>query len=218
MTIHLTVPLTTKATGNSIEGHGSVFGNVDLGGDIVLPGAFKRSLAEHKSSGTMPAMLWQHDPRQVPGAWRQASEDDTGLMLVGEFADTQLGRETRTLTKMGAVNGLSIGIMLKDFDFDSDGSRLIKEAELWETSIVTFPMNPKAQVEAIKSTMDPRSLEKRLREAGCSRKESRSILHDVYGVTPGDGQCDAGEALIKQMLSATDEHQFRKHMGAIFNG
>jgi HK97 family phage prohead protease len=178
---NLLIPLEIKAVrDNEIVGHGSVFGNVDLGGDIVLPGAFKRSLAMHSKNGTMPAMLWQHDSSRPIGIWTEASEDETGLMLKGKFADTQDGRDARTLSAMRAVRGLSIGFQLKDFDFDNDGNRLIKEADLWETSVVTFPMNPAATIEAVKSQFsDARQLEKHLREAGCSQKYAKDLVHDV---------------------------------------
>jgi uncharacterized protein len=179
----LAVPFGIKAvSGRVIEGHGSVFGNVDLGADIVLPGSFKRSLSEHEAAGTMPAMLWQHQSDQIPGAWTQAGEDDDGLALKGELADTQLGRESQTLARMRAFRGLSIGGLIGDFDFDKKGNRLIKEFDLWEVSLVTFPMNPQAQIEAVKSQFSsPRALEKHLREVGCSQKAAKDIVHDLLG-------------------------------------
>nr|NIS40236.1 HK97 family phage prohead protease [Desulfuromonadales bacterium] len=66
----LTFPFEVKQIGErEFEGYGSTFGNVDLGDDIVVRGAFKRTLAEHRKAGTMPLMFWMHDPRQVPGVW-----------------------------------------------------------------------------------------------------------------------------------------------------
>jgi len=215
----LSLPFEIKATGDKyLEGHGSVFGNVDLGADIMVPGAFKRSLAEHKSKGTMPAMLWQHQSDQIPGIWVRAGEDDVGLDLKGEFADTQLGREARTLSKMRAVRGLSIGGMIVDFDFDRKGNRLIKEFDLWEVSLVTFPMNPKATIEAIKSMYaDPRAFERHLREVGVSKTDARGIVHDVLGdsgvMLDDDPRCDADEdlvALMKQVSEQSVAHQMKR--------
>ena len=175
---NLHIPFEIKRLhGNSIEGHGAVFGNVDLGGDIVMHGAFKASLAEHHANGTRIKMLWQHDSARPIGVWTEASEDETGLLLKGEFADTADGRDARTLTKMQAIDGLSIGFSLIDFDFDNDGNRLIKEAALWETSIVTFPMNPAATITAVKS--DPRFHEAHLRDAGMSKREAKVFLSDL---------------------------------------
>lgn len=190
MQLSINCPFEYKADGAQITGHGSVFGNIDQGGDIVLEGAFKRSLAQHRRAGTSPAMLWQHDSSQVPGVWTQAGEDDTGLALKGEFADTQLGQEVRTLTKMRAVNGLSIGVVLKDFDFDNDGNRLIKEADLWEISIVTFPMNPKAVIEAVKTSFTPRTYERYLRDAGATAREAKTVVSELFNGTLDDSHRD----------------------------
>lgn len=190
----LSVPFEVKGVDdNALEGLGSTFGNVDLGGDIVIAGAFKRSLATHKQKGTMPAMLWQHDTTQVPGIWTEAKEVESGLLLKGEFADTQLGRETRTLGKMRAVRGLSIGGFLADFDFDKDGNRVIKEFDLWETSIVTFPMNPQAMIAAVKAANTPRSLERVLRESGCTKSEAVEIASSLFGGILDSDRRDSGD-------------------------
>src|SRR5262245_26345257 len=109
------------------EGHGSTFGNVDLGDDIVMPGAFKRSLAEHQKAGALPQMFWMHRPDQVPGKWLEMEEDGKGLRVKGVLAETPLGEEMHTLLQMKAVRGLSIGFRTKDQDFDKDGHRLLKE-------------------------------------------------------------------------------------------
>ena len=187
-----------EVSGKEITGHGSVFGNVDLGGDVVMPGAFKRSLA----TKTMPAMLWQHDSTKPIGIWTVAREDETGLYLKGELADTTDGRDARVLAAMGAIKGLSIGFQLIDFDFDKSGNRLIKEVDLWETSLVTFPMNPKAQIEAVKAQFsDPRALEEHFRGVGCSKNVARELIHElqVTGVMPETDRCDADEKLVKEL-------------------
>lgn len=150
----LTTRLEIKAISKGqFEGYGSIFNNVDYGGDIVLPGAFKRSLAAHKSLGELPVMFWMHKMDQVPGKWIEMHEDDTGLYVKGVFADTQLGRETHELLKMKAVRGLSIGYQTVERDYDNDGNRLLKEVDLHETSIVSLAMNPKAQIEHVKSRL-----------------------------------------------------------------
>lgn len=166
------------------EGHGSVFRNVDLGGDIVVPGAFKRSLAQHKASGSLPPMFWMHNPDQVPGVWKEMREDERGLFVKGELVDTQLGNEMRTLLQKKAVRGMSIGYRVTDIDFDDDGNRLLKEIDLWEVSIVSLAMNPLAQVTAAKSRLShigeyiptPREFEKSLRHAGCSAVTAKQIV------------------------------------------
>lgn len=190
------------------EGHGSTFGNVDLGGDIMARGAFKRSLREHKRAGTMPAMLWMHDPAQVIGKWDDMREDDDGLKVRGTLAPTQLGAEVGSLLKMEAVRGLSVGYRTVDAEWRDDGIRVIKEVDLWEVSVVTFAMNPLAKVEAVKSRLSAsgeyvpsvREMESILRDVGCSKQVARTLCAKMFpGGMPGDvdeddpGRWDAGE-------------------------
>jgi HK97 family phage prohead protease len=127
-------PLEIKlANSGEISGYGSTFGNVDLGGDIVAPSAFAKSLAEHAAEKTKPAMLWQHDLREPIGVWTDAREDGKGLLLNGKLTlDTRRGAEARALAKDGAL-ALSIGYQTIDADF-ANGNRIIKEARLFEVS------------------------------------------------------------------------------------
>jgi HK97 family phage prohead protease len=167
------------------EGHGSIFGNVDLGDDVVLPGAFARSLAERKSSGILPGMFWMHDPGRVAGKWLDMKEDKRGLWVKGELAPTPLGDEVHALMKMDAVNGLSIGFQIRDQDYDRDGVRVIKEVDLWEVSVVSLPMNPLARVTHVKTQTSgageyvptPKEFERILRDAGCSRSVAKQLIH-----------------------------------------
>lgn len=185
----LTVPLEIKSLENrEFEGHGSIFGNEDLGGDVVLPGAFKRSLKQHAKAGSNPQMFWMHDPSRVLGKWLEMHEDASGLRVKGVLADTPLGNEIRTLLQMDAVKGLSIGYQTLDQDYDSEGRRLLKELELWEVSVVSLPMNPLAQVAHAKSQLSEngeyvptaREFEHTLRDVGCSQRVAKRILAKVY--------------------------------------
>lgn len=152
--VRLTTSLEIKSLSNmQFEGHGAVFGNVDLGGDVILPGAFKRTLALHKAQDTLPAMFWMHDMSRIPGKWLDMVEDDKGLVTKGELAPTDLGKEVHTLLKMDAVRGLSIGYISKEFDYNTDGVRVIRDVDLLEVSIVSIPMNPKAQIQHVKSRL-----------------------------------------------------------------
>lgn len=170
------------------EGYGSVFGNVDLGGDIVVPGAFKDSLERHKSEGTMPLMYWMHQSDQVPGVWTDMSEDSNGLYVKGELVDTALGRDVRTLLSKKAVRGLSIGYSTVDSDRDNRGRRRLKQLDLYEVSIVSMAMNPLAKVEAMKARLSAdgeyvpsqREIEHWLREKGCSRSVARLMTARLF--------------------------------------
>lgn len=207
----LTVPLEVKALGDrELEGHGSVFRNVDLGGDIVVPGAFKRSLAEHRKAGSMPQMFWMHDPTRVPGKWTEMAEDERGLAVKGVLAPTELGNEMRTLAQMKAVRGLSIGYMARDVDFDGDGNRLIKEIDLWEVSLVSLAMNPLAQIAAAKARVSAdgeyvpteREFELSLKRLGYSRKVSRLIVAKVFDDVDAGGSSGMLDAVGKARWDA----------------
>ena len=90
-----------------ITGYGSVFGNIDGGGDMVMPGAFKASLAR---PGRRPvAFLWQHCDSEPIGVWDEIVEDNYGLKCRGRIVDTERGSDLLKLARAGAQFGLSIG-------------------------------------------------------------------------------------------------------------
>lgn len=192
MTKNLSFGLEIKSvSGRKFEGYGSVFGNRDLGGDIVVPGAFSASLKAHKAAGTMPLMFWMHDPSQVPGVWEDMQEDDSGLYVKGEIVDTALGRDVKELLSKKAVRGLSIGYVPDRVDFDRDGNRLLKQVELHEVSVVSMAMNPLARVVGMKARLSyhgeyvpqPSELERILRNNGFSKSVSRAIVSRIYDDT-----------------------------------
>jgi HK97 family phage prohead protease len=126
-----------------IEGYASLFGSVDQGGDVVQPGAYTASL----SAGRKVKMLWQHDPGEPIGIWDEVREDAKGLYVKGRLLeDVARAREAAALTKAGAIDGLSIGYRTVKASKDDRGRRLLNEVELWEVSLVTFPMLPEARV------------------------------------------------------------------------
>ncbi len=131
------------------EGYAAVFGNEDLGGDIIEPGAFTKTLQENPN---MP-ILWQHDPREPIGVTLSAVEDGRGLRVRGQLnLETSRGREAYALLKQGALKGLSIGYDAVKELWEGTTRRL-KEIRLWEWSLVTFPMNLQAQVTAVKAVV-----------------------------------------------------------------
>jgi HK97 family phage prohead protease len=134
----------------SFCGYASVFGEVDLGKDVIERGAFEHSLIKRGSHGIR--MLYQHDPREPIGAWTSIREDARGLYVEGTLAPgVARAKEVHSLMKTGALDGLSIGFQtLKASKVDSEGVRRILEADLWEISVVTFPMLPTARVSDVK--------------------------------------------------------------------
>ncbi len=132
-----------------IEGYASLFGQADQGGDIVEKGAYARSIKALKRAGRKVKMLWQHDPAQPIGVWDEVREDDRGLWVKGRLLQsTQKGREAAALIGAGAIDGLSIGYRAVKAGKNDKGQRLLSELELWEVSLVTFPMLPSARVAA----------------------------------------------------------------------
>lgn len=130
------------------EGYASVFGVRDLAGDIVMPGAFRASLATRGAAGIK--MLYQHHAAKPIGVWSRLEETPRGLYAVGRILpEIARGRELLALMRAGALDGLSIGFhTLKARREERSGVRRLYEIDLWEISIVTFPMQPAARISA----------------------------------------------------------------------
>ena len=135
--------------GCNVEGYASLFGRRDQGGDVVQAGAYAASLKRLADSGRRVKMLWQHDPAQPIGVWDAVCEDATGLYVKGRIlTEVERGREAVALLAAGAIDGLSIGYRTLRAERDGRGQRLLAELELWEVSLVTFPMLPEARISA----------------------------------------------------------------------
>ena len=134
----------------TFEGYASLFGLVDLGGDAMAPGAFIRSL--QKRGARDVRMLWQHDPSLPIGTWVSIVEDGRGLKVKGRLnLAVARAREALALIRDGAVDGLSIGFRVKSAKKTAGGGiRRLLEVDLWEISIVTFPMLPQARITQVK--------------------------------------------------------------------
>ena len=125
--------------GAVIEGYASLFGACDQGGDVVAKGAY--------AEGRRVKMLWQHDPTCVIGVWDEVREDARGLFVKGRLLPgVEKAREAASLIAAGAIDGLSIGYRTVRAAKNDKGQRLLTELELWEVSLVTFPMLPSARV------------------------------------------------------------------------
>lgn len=165
------------------SGYGSIFGNKDLGNDVVVEGAFAKSIG--KKGARAVKMLYQHRQDEPIGVFDEIIEDRRGLKVKGRLAmGTQRGREVYELMKMGALDGLSIGYRVdpKGAEYDDKGKRrYLKSVDLMEISAVTFPMNPRARVQAVKGTeRTVREWEELLRDAGSlSRNEAKAAASAV---------------------------------------
>jgi HK97 family phage prohead protease len=145
-------PATRIEPDGTVEGYASLFGEIDGARDMVMPGAFARTL---KSRGPRRVpMLFQHDPAEPIGVWLELVEDFRGLRARGRLIpEVARARELTALVKSGAVDGLSIGFRTVKGRVDpASRVRRIHELELWEISIVTFPLLAGARVRAIKES------------------------------------------------------------------
>lgn len=205
------VPIEIKAVGadGTIEGYASIFNEIDQSRDIALPGAYLDSLKVRGAARVK--MLFQHDQSEPIGVWDHIAEDSKGLEAKGRILiETQRGKDVHTLVKAKALDGLSIGYRTKKSRFDTaKKARLLEQVDLWEISLVTFPLLESAVLTSVKS-FDPRELEGALRDAGLSRTAAvtavgifRKSLQSETGETGGD-QREAASDLFETMRRANN--------------
>lgn len=203
------------------EGYASVFGVRDSYNEAVMPGAFSDSLARHKREGTSPLMLWQHNPDAPIGVWEELADDGKGLRATGQLLvkqDVPEADKAYSLLKAGAVRGMSIGYREVDTEPpDAGGPRKLVKLDLMEVSIVSFPANRRAGVDAVKNESwfrfeeliralrdgDPRpakEFEDVLRDAGCPKALATQIASVGYAKairSESDGKTRAAFAELK---------------------
>ena len=195
----------------TFEGYGSVFNNTDLGNDVIKSGAFTKSLQERGIRGVK--LLYQHKSDMPIGVFDEIREDSHGLRVKGRLAlGTTAGRDAYELLKMGALDGLSIGFRVnpKEVSFDKrNNQRIIKEVDLMEISLVTFPMNPKATVRQVKGEeISIREWENGLRDAfNLSRSEAKvaaKAVNQAFIQREVDDNAEVVEA-IKKLTSIINQ-------------
>lgn len=138
--------LASSAPVASFEGYACLFDQVDLGRDVIAPGAFADSLARRGPAGVR--LLYQHDPAEPIGVWASLTEDAIGLKVRGCLTlEVARARDVAALVQAGALDGLSIGFKAVEARTDPRTRvRRITRIDLWEVSVVTFPMQPKARI------------------------------------------------------------------------
>lgn len=184
----------TKALNDdgTFSGYASIFGNVDLDGDVIERGAFKEVV---RNDDGKVVVLWQHNQREPIGV-ADVREDAKGLHFEGALVlEDATARKARAHMLAKSVRGMSIGFdTLKDEV--RDGVRHILEARLWEISIVTFGANPLAQVEAVKrasTVTDIREFEELLRDAGFPRAAAKALAAGGWPRLDGQRDVDVGD-------------------------
>jgi uncharacterized protein len=200
----------------SFAGYGSVFHNADYYRDVVMPGAFQKSLADWKTKGKLPPVLWQHQSYSPIGPHTAMREDNKGLYTEGQLLvdDVQQARECYALLKSNVISGQSIGYDVPDGGEEYDGKtnvNRLNEIDLWECSIVTFPANEEATVTEVKKIFQHgelptlRQFEGFLRDAGFSRKQSTEIaVGGIARLLQRDAGCKkSGDAEVSAALDST---------------
>jgi uncharacterized protein len=188
-----------KASGDDgfIAGYANVYGVKDLGGDIVEPGAFADSI----KGKTFP-MLWGHDSNEPPiGLWNVAKEDKKGLYVEGKFTlAIQRAKDIYESIKANTITGLSIGFKTIEREIKDDTRHILK-GELWEVSVVNFPMNPLSKIDMVKArSLTKEDLEREITKpgAGLSRSVAIALLRGGYAAL--NAKRDAGDSAESRML------------------
>lgn len=208
----LDIPFEIKSISDSgaFTGYGSVFGVKDSYSDIVIKGAFTNSLNQWKEKGRLPALLWQHKMDEPIGYYTKMVEDENGLYLEGQLLidDDPLAKRAHAHMRAKSLSGLSIGYVLNDYDYDKEKSAFIlKDIDLWEVSVVTFPANDEARIDNVKSIFEsgdippPREIERVLRDVGLSRTQAKAFMSEGYSSLKQRDVSNSEENAIKILKS-----------------
>ncbi len=157
----------------TFEGYASTFGNIDTDGDVIERGAFTKSIQERFPANKIK-VLWQHN--EPIGKPLSMDEDEHGLKVVAKISETPRGDEAITLARDGVIDTMSIGFVIPagKSDIDDRGIRHIREAKLFEFSLVTFPANEQAVITGVKAMREAARVAEDL-----SRKERQELLDEV---------------------------------------
>ena len=180
-----------------ISGYASTY-DLDQGGDIIVRGAFQKTL---ETGASRVKVLWQHDSKMPIGRPNRMTEDENGLYVESYIAKTRQGDEALELAREGIIDSMSIGYMVNDSEYKDDGIRLIKELTLMEYSLVTWPMNESAVITGVKS-LEPKEIERVLREAGLSRSQAKAVA------------CAGVKSLREADQERADEAEYLKQLSA----
>lgn len=157
--------------------------DVDLGNDVILPGAFTESIMERVNKGKNIPALWQHDMDILLGHAIKITEDAKGIMVETRLPKShwRVRDEILPLLENGSLQEMSVGFVVEQYSENEETDlRIIQKAKLLEYSFVTLAMNPEATIEGFKSLMenikDERGVEKFLRQKGCSHTESKTVI------------------------------------------
>jgi uncharacterized protein len=211
------VPRTTIEPDGTVEGYASLFGEIDQARDMVMRGAFADTLAVRGASRV--PMLFQHDPAEPVGVWLELREDHRGLYARGRLIpEVARAKELLSLVRAGAVDGLSIGFRTVKGKIDPRSRiRRLYAIELWEISIVTFPLLAGARVRAVKQSTSPAKL-----------SPARTCAERAWGKLAGAADVPAPASLASSLASSlapnlaqrtrAPRREYRRFDGTLMSG
>jgi HK97 family phage prohead protease len=211
------------------SGYASVYNVIDAYNERVAPGAFANSLRKWSTRGRLPPVLWQHRSAEPIGPFTKMVEDEKGLYVEGQLlvGEVQRATEARALMRSKTIDGMSIGFNSIVEEWNKEEMSLtLKELDLWEVSIVTFPANSESLISEVKNMFSDgrvpslKDIEEVLRDAGFSRTQAKALvghgyeglLRDVEGqkTTTADGvlselglqlrSIDDSSSILKELL------------------
>lgn len=177
--------------GTKFSGYASVFGGLDSYGDMIEAGAYAKTL---ENRDRPIRMRWNHFG-PVIGKFTDIREDETGLFVEGTLTPGHsVAEDVAASLKHGAVDGLSIGYIVRDSEQRGE-ARLLKEIELIEISVVEEPADSAALISGVKASIEHaeslKDIESLLRDAaGFSRKNSAALVGRVRALLQSDSVSD----------------------------
>lgn len=166
-----------------VKGYGSYFGNKDADNDIIMRGAYQKTI---KENGERVKYLYQHNMMQPIGKMNELYEDEKGLVFVAEIPKTSLGKDVIELMKAGIITENSVGI-LPIVKQDKGDYRELKEVKLFEISAVTLAANDQAKIMDVKGEVEMENIEKRydnlcklIRKGNISDEMGYAIESEIY--------------------------------------
>lgn len=219
----LEVKFDSGGESGAFEGYGAVFGNLDAYGDVIQAGAFRETLREWKKAKRLPPMLIQHggwmmsDSDGLPiGKWESMEEDGTGLRVSGRLInlDTERGKSIYGAMREGVLDGMSIGYRAKEFALGTkpdEPRRTLKKIDLVELSVVTFPANGAARVDAVKTAEDVgtiRDFERRLASGTLpplSDRLAKALLSGGFKAMRSERDAEESVAMVADMVRRNTE-------------
>lgn len=190
------------------SGYASVYNVIDAYREVVAPGAFANTLRKWASRGRLPPALWQHRSAEPVGPFTKMVEDERGLYTEGQLLvkEIQRAREARALMQTKTVDGMSIGFnsIVEEYD-KSTNLVTLKEIDLWEVSIVTFPANSESLITEVRSMFangapSLKEVEEILRDAGFSRTQAKALVGHGYEGLLRDVASQGGSGIGKSVL------------------